>query len=204
MHYAIAMALQASRLLPLEYSFLIIYVHESVECALSLLFPKNFRESRQDSVLGDILVGSLAITTMFVVDASLDSQNAAPAILPLWVRLSTLAMLYPTSFFFIRWNASPPNRCGLQMGTLLYGVFYVVVVLAANAITASQAPHRLEEENVKLALRTFVWLMLVIVQTGNATLTHTWLSIWQQVFFVGVALLFAMLLLGYFLNLARF
>jgi hypothetical protein len=202
MHYAISMALQAARLLPLEYSFLIIYVHESIECAFSLRWPTHFRESRQDSVLGDILVGSLGITTMFVIDASLDSQESAQMVLPLWVRLATLAALYPTSFFFIRFNKLDNDT--LQFGSLAYGVFYVLLVIVGTAVAASAAPHSVDGENVKLALRTAIWLVLIMVQTGNAALPHARFSIWQQVFFVGAALLFAMLLLGYFLNLARF
>jgi hypothetical protein len=192
MHYMIAMALAATRVLPIWARYLAMYVWESIECSISEKYG-YFKEQRSDSLIGDILVGGTAITTFTLLDKFLLNDKMGESfdrLVPWWVRIAVLSVLFVTSFLFEKLNE---KKSSVRIGSAIYGIFYIGWV---GGIIAGFLLFSNDEEKVSLsdkrdiAIRTTVWLTIAALQTFVSTFAVFHISSFMAVLFVGTPLLF--------------
>jgi len=149
-------------------ALLLIYVWETLETLLSL-FLRSFTENKTDSLLGDPLVGALAIATLYTLDSAFGWQSAVLATTSLAARLGAFAVLGAVSAlgFAFRPRASNlswslvwvvPLISALYAATLL--VFYNRVLFRARTDAESDA-----------GTSVVVWLLLVFAYATAATLS---------------------------------
>ena len=160
MHYMIATALAEMRIVPIWANYLSIYVWESCECAISEKFG-YFKEQRSDSLIGDVVVGATAITTVYFIDSLLGEAvvSRVEATVPYWWRVAALVVLFLVSFQFEKLNK---HRHRLRIGSFLYGLLYNIVISLLFFVPAFIAGG---DVLVAIAKRTVIWLVISGSQT---------------------------------------
>lgn len=166
-HAVVPLALYAvSRNLAL--SLLLIYVWESFE-ALGLFFSDIFSESKTNSLIGDPLVGALAIFSLYAMDCAFGWSEPFCATVPLGLRLGAFAVLslanafafaYTPRIHNLSWSLvwAAPLIAALYAGTLL--IFFNRVLFRPQSDAERSA-----------GTSVLVWLLLALFYASAATLS---------------------------------
>jgi len=152
----------------LTLSLLLIYVWESFE-ALGSLFSGIFTENKTNSLLGDPLVGALAIFTLYAFDCAFGWSEPFCTTVPLGLRLGAFVVLgLASSFAFaytprinnLSWSLVwvVPLIAALYAGTLL--LFFNRVLFRPQNDAESDA-----------GVSVVVWLLLALFYALSATLS---------------------------------
>jgi hypothetical protein len=168
-HYLVALALVGTQVVPhiwgtaafLAISYLLLYIHESNETLLALRF-NYFTESRANGLLGDILIGAVAVTAFFLFDDLTRWDKLFRHFFSYWVRLVVFLVLAISSFFFERLNRAKRfeevNKI-LRLGTCLYVAFYAILIALVFLVGAFYSGHHGKEHRDFVFIRTILWLI---------------------------------------------
>lgn len=166
-HAIIPLALYAvSRNLTL--SLLLIYVWESLETIFSL-FGSLFSENKTDSLIGDPIVGSLAIFTLYVLDCTFGWRTVFCDSVPLALRLGAFAVLGLISALAFAYKPHNFNlTCSFVWVVPVMALLYAATILVFfnRIIFRPQTAAEMEA-----GTSTLVWLLLAGVFTAAATLS---------------------------------
>lgn len=148
-------------------ALLLIYVWETIETAASI-FIKALTENKYDALIGDPIIGALAITTLFVLDCAFNWRDAFCAAVPLGLRIGAflvlwlvtgLAFAYEPRLHDMTWRVVwPAPAIALLYAATLLIFFNRVVFRAASA------------DEVAAGTSVLVWLLLMALLAAAATL----------------------------------
>lgn len=134
-------------------ALLLVYVWESIEYVLSRIFP-YFKESRGDSVFGDPLVDALSIFAFWILDQATEWDDVLLNNVSSSRRLWCFIVLVPFGLLVEVGQSAQRARCDPHIGSLLFLLAYIGVVLAFFASLFSELPALMES--------VLVWLIFVV------------------------------------------
>lgn len=105
-------------------SLLLMYIWETLEYAVVSQFSDKFSEAKDDSLVGDPIVGFLIITALFIADVILGGKTAFIRTVPAYIRFLCFVThgIMATVVGFFNSNSGWP--------ILLVGVLFVAIALA--------------------------------------------------------------------------
>lgn len=172
-HSIVPMALIGLEIYPTENQTIIllaayvsIYGWESLEKLSSFLGNSYLAESAYDSLLGDVAVGGLAITNLWLVDQITGWSHHIGLVVPYWLRLVIFFVIAAPSLVMGRFKNEEGFR--LRYAAIGYGVYYVLVAGALFYTGAALAADAHPVEAHHVVLRTTVWIGIVAALTAIA------------------------------------
>lgn len=201
-HYLCATGLIASDVLPLWgatltllVAYLLLYLFESAEGVLGLL-ARRWRESKSDSVIGDILIGATAVTSFWLLDELAQFDDATRRLVPYWLRVAAMLTFIAAAPFFERLNRRGSDSSdddvayGWRVGTLAYGAFYSAVVMALYVVVPLCRHTHHEHRRLDAAAHGAVWAIIAVGAAAiGARIVPQW-STFQLVMAYAATLLF--------------
>lgn len=162
------------------------YVWESIEVLLVFIGLSFFLESRYDSLLGDIIIDTLSIVTLYAIDVFTGWHHSVLRHVPFAWRIAAFVLIAAASFIGNRFDTD-----NVHFGVIIFATLFVVLAVAVYAIPL------IGSGSWRAIASVVVWLSIGVVQAAAIVLFRPLLSIWLIVFTVGL-----MILLGVTIGLA--
>lgn len=163
------------------WSLLLIYASETVEAVLRPFFVE-FGETLTDSLVGDIIVGSMAIGALWLYDIY---TGAAPAFRDAEpIRVRVLGLILPSVYSAI-FLVDLAEGSRIDWRVLLFYAFYALTFLAIHSRSIFW-PRRGTRDNIA-GRALLVWLAAAFVYAALALPvtdgTRTFLTRWMRMFY---------------------
>ncbi len=169
----------------IDWALLVIYISESVEAVLRPFFVQ-FGETLDDSLIGDIVLGSLAIAALWFLDIATGAASAFRRAEPVSVRALGLVLppLYSAVFLF-----DLPAGTTFDVRVLIFYALYALTILSLH--TRSIFWPRAGTRDQLSGRALLVWLAAALVLTvfalpitdGTRALVTRWMRMLYVILF---------------------
>jgi len=185
-HSLVPLSLIALQVIPSVHTTIILlgallalYAWESFEALLGFFGNTYLAETVYDSLLGDVVVGGLAVTNFWLIDLITGWRRDINLVTPYWLRLVAFVVIAAPSLAMGKFRKE--KHCRFRYAVLVYGAFYVLIVALLFYISASVARAEHAELAQHIVWRTSLIIAIVVANTAIASIIEPISSTFLQI-----------------------